>query len=84
VLVPLARRRLSESHGPADKLDIRGLLLAGTGLFGVTFGIVRATARLAQRLGSLARRPQTGQLHEYYAQAAVALAAALLLVLVVR
>ncbi len=47
-------------------------------------GIVRATARLAQRLGSLARRPQTGQLHEYYAQAAVALAAALLLVLVVR
>jgi MFS family permease len=44
VLVPLAWRRLSESHGPADRLDIRGLLLAGTGLFGVTFGIVRATA----------------------------------------
>ncbi|HEV7807552.1 MAG TPA: MFS transporter [Solirubrobacteraceae bacterium] len=44
VLVPLAWRRLSESHGPAGKLDIRGLALAGTGLFGVTFGIVRATA----------------------------------------
>src|SRR5213080_2406341 len=44
VLAPLAWRRLTESHGPADKLDIRGLLLAGTGLFGLTFGIVRATA----------------------------------------
>ena len=44
VLLPLAWRQLSESHGPANKLDIRGLLLAGTGLFGLTFGIVRATA----------------------------------------
>jgi EmrB/QacA subfamily drug resistance transporter len=44
VLVPLAWRRLSESHGPAGTLDIRGLALAGTGLFGLTFGIVRATA----------------------------------------
>ncbi len=44
VLLPLAWHRLSESHGPAGKLDIRGLALAGTGLFGLTFGIVRATA----------------------------------------
>ncbi|MEA2193005.1 MAG: hypothetical protein QOI73_3126, partial [Solirubrobacteraceae bacterium] len=44
VLGPLAWRLLTESHGPADRLDIRGLLLAGTGLFGLTFGIVRATA----------------------------------------
>ena len=44
VLLPLAWRQLSESHGPAATLDIRGLLLGGTGLFGITFGIVRATA----------------------------------------
>jgi EmrB/QacA subfamily drug resistance transporter len=44
VLLPLARARLSESYGPAGRLDIRGLLLAGTGLFGLTFGIVRANA----------------------------------------
>ena len=43
VLLPLAWRQLSESYGPADKLDIRGLGLAGAGLFGLTFGIVRAT-----------------------------------------
>jgi hypothetical protein len=38
----------------------------------------------ARRLGELARRPQTGQLHQYYAQAAVALAVLALLVVVVR
>ena len=43
VLVPLAWRMLSESHGPASKLDLPGLGLAGAGLFGLTFGIVRAT-----------------------------------------
>ena len=44
VLVPLAHRMLTESHGPAGRLDVRGLLLAGIGLFGVVFGIVRAEA----------------------------------------
>jgi EmrB/QacA subfamily drug resistance transporter len=44
VLVPLAARQLTESHGPAKRLDLPGLGLAGVGLFGVTFGIVRATA----------------------------------------
>jgi len=44
ILLPLAARRLTESHGPADRLDLPGLGLAGAGLFGVTFGIVRATA----------------------------------------
>jgi EmrB/QacA subfamily drug resistance transporter len=44
VLVPLAWRRLTESHGPAAQLDLPGLVLAGTGLFGLTFGIVRANA----------------------------------------
>ena len=44
VLAPLAWRKLTESYGPADKLDLRGLALVGVGLFGLTFGIVRATA----------------------------------------
>ncbi len=41
-LVPLALARLTESHGPGRRLDARGLLLAGTGLFGLVFGIVKA------------------------------------------
>jgi hypothetical protein len=46
-------------------------------------GVVRALGRGFRALGRLARRPQTGQLHQYYAQAVVALAvlAALLIVL---
>src|SRR3954470_8605630 len=41
VLAPLAYRRLTESHGPAGKLDIGGLALGGLGLLGVVYGIVR-------------------------------------------
>jgi EmrB/QacA subfamily drug resistance transporter len=44
VLLPIAWARLTESRGPASTLDLPGLALAGTGLFGLTFGIVRATA----------------------------------------
>jgi EmrB/QacA subfamily drug resistance transporter len=39
--VPAARARLTESLGPNGRLDIPGLLLAGVGLLGITFGIVR-------------------------------------------
>jgi EmrB/QacA subfamily drug resistance transporter len=42
VLVPLAISQLRESHGPNDRLDLPGLALAGTGLFGLVFGIVKA------------------------------------------
>jgi EmrB/QacA subfamily drug resistance transporter len=42
VVVPLALRALSESHGPSGKLDLRGLALASSGLFGLVFGLVRA------------------------------------------
>lgn len=38
-------------------------------------GLVRAVAAGARRLGGLARRPQTGQVHQYYAQALVLLLA---------
>ena len=41
VLIPLAARYLSESFGPARSLDLRGVALAATGLFGITFAIVR-------------------------------------------
>lgn len=51
---------------------------------GLHAGVVRRVAAGARWLGKLARRPQTGQLHQYYAQAAVVLAVAVLLLLVVR
>jgi EmrB/QacA subfamily drug resistance transporter len=40
-LLPLAARRLTESHGPNTALDLPGLGLAGGGLLGVVYGIVR-------------------------------------------
>ena len=40
-LMPLAYRRLSESHGPAGRLDLPGLTLGGLGLLGIVYGIVR-------------------------------------------
>src|SRR3954452_4495248 len=40
-VIPLAARRLTESHGPARQLDLPGLALASTGLLGIVYGIVR-------------------------------------------
>src|SRR3954452_20329660 len=40
-VLPLVPRHLLESFGPARTLDLRGLALAGAGLLGVVFGIVR-------------------------------------------
>ncbi len=42
VLVPLAAARLTESHGPERGLDVRGLVLASSGLFGLVYGLVRS------------------------------------------
>jgi EmrB/QacA subfamily drug resistance transporter len=44
VLIPLALRQLTESVGPARRLDLAGIALAGLGLLGVVFGIVRGQA----------------------------------------
>ena len=42
VLVPLAGARLTESYGPNRHLDLPGLALGSTGLFGLVFGLVRS------------------------------------------
>lgn len=50
-------------------------------------GVDRAVERVAsgaRRLGDLARGPQTGQVHQYYGQAAAVLTAAVVLLLIVR
>jgi EmrB/QacA subfamily drug resistance transporter len=57
VLVPLALRYLSESRGPGKALDLPGVGLVATGLFGAVFGIVRAQSlgwTSATVVGSLA------------------------------
>jgi EmrB/QacA subfamily drug resistance transporter len=41
-LVPLAGARLTESRGALKHLDLPGVALASTGLFGVVFGLVRS------------------------------------------
>lgn len=57
----------------AARADIRGI-----------DGAVEGLARQLRRLGTLARRPQTGQIHQYYAQIAIALAVVFILILLVR
>ena len=42
VLVPLAAARLVESRGATRRLDLRGLALASSGLFGIVYGLVRS------------------------------------------
>lgn len=44
LLIPLAFTRLTESHGPAGRLDLPGLALATTGLLGIVWGLVRGNA----------------------------------------
>jgi EmrB/QacA subfamily drug resistance transporter len=45
VLVPLALRRLTESTGPAGRLDLPGVGLASAGLLGIVWALVNANAR---------------------------------------
>jgi NADH:ubiquinone oxidoreductase subunit 5 (subunit L)/multisubunit Na+/H+ antiporter MnhA subunit len=71
---------------------VRAAAGAGVGLAALAYGhgeravdgAVGAVAGGARRLGSLARRPQTGQLHQYYAQAAAALAVLAVFLVLVR
>src|SRR6516225_7931303 len=41
VLLPIAWSRLTESRGPATRLDLPGVVLASLGLLGIVFGVVR-------------------------------------------
>src|SRR5262245_48795152 len=38
LLIPVALRRLDETHGPSNKLDLPGLALASAGLLGIVWG----------------------------------------------
>jgi EmrB/QacA subfamily drug resistance transporter len=42
VLVPLALRKLDESHGPATTLDLKGVAIGSAGLFALVWGVVRS------------------------------------------
>src|SRR5919198_1837452 len=56
LLIPLALTQLDESHGPSQRLDLRGLVLASAGLFGIVWGLVRGNEvgwGSAQIVGSL-------------------------------
>ena len=59
--------------GASGRLDLDGV-----------DGAVTAISTAVRRLGAQARRPQTGQIHQYYGQAAALLVAATVLLLVVR
>ena len=59
--------------GRSGRLDERGV-----------DGTVRGVADVIQQLAAQARRPQTGQVHQYYAQAAVVLVVATVLLLIAR
>ena len=45
VLIPLALRRLDETHGPSSRLDLPGLGLASAGLLGIVWGLVRGNGQ---------------------------------------
>ena len=44
VVAPLCALRLSETFGPYDRLDLPGVALVSTGLFGIVFGLVQGGA----------------------------------------
>src|SRR5688572_26312865 len=46
LLMPLAWRRLEETHGPSTSLDLRGLALVSLGLLGIVWGLVRGNGQV--------------------------------------
>ncbi|MDP5181797.1 proton-conducting transporter membrane subunit [Blastococcus sp. BMG 814] len=73
--------RAVEATGTGGVRAARGAAVADTTGFD---GAAEGVAAALRRLGDLLRRTQTGQLHQYYVQAAVVLAAALALLLLTR
>jgi hypothetical protein len=43
-MLPFARTKPTESHGPSRRLDVPGLALAGAGLLGIVWALVRGNA----------------------------------------
>jgi EmrB/QacA subfamily drug resistance transporter len=57
ILIPLALRRLDESHGPGGRLDLPGLALVSAGLFAIVWAVIRGNGQgwtSPEILGSLA------------------------------
>lgn len=69
--VELSARATVRAARASGRFDLQGL-----------DGVVTAIGAATRRLGAQARRPQTGQLHQYYGQAAALLVAATVLLLV--
>jgi EmrB/QacA subfamily drug resistance transporter len=44
-LLPFAAIKLEESHGPYDRLDFGGLVLASVGLFALVWGLINANSK---------------------------------------
>ena len=45
LMIPLALRRLDETHGPSNRLDLPGLGLASAGLLGIVWGLIRGNGQ---------------------------------------
>jgi EmrB/QacA subfamily drug resistance transporter len=45
VLIPFALRRLDETHGKAERLDLPGLGLVSAGLLGIVWGLIRGNGQ---------------------------------------
>ncbi|MEU1384927.1 MULTISPECIES: proton-conducting transporter membrane subunit [unclassified Nonomuraea] len=66
------------------RAGLRAARLAGSPIEAGLDGLVRRAGGAVRRLGGLARRPQTGQVHTYFAQAAVALVVLAVVFAIVR
>jgi len=77
-------RGLDAAVTATARAGVRAASVAGAADTSGVDAAVEAAARTARLLGSAARRPQTGRLHQYYAQITVVLAVAVVLLLVVR
>jgi len=84
VLARFDDRVLDRAVDATGRGALRVARVAGRFDVGGIDAVAEGVASQTRRLGSVARRTQTGQVHEYYVQAAVVLAAALVLLLVVR
>jgi NADH-quinone oxidoreductase subunit L len=77
-------RVLDGAVGATSQMSLRAAERAGRDDDRWLDGLVEGFAEQMRRLGQVARRPQTGQLHQYYVQAIAVLAVGILLLVTVR